>query len=258
VRASVAEAFVRFTAPLEGVVPFMYLDVKGLVTTAIGNLIDPIQYALPLPFRHKDGTPATKSEIAAEWNRVKGHQAMRMRGGMAYASVTTLRLDKAGIDQVVQRKLAQNVDHLKRRFAQWDEWPADAQLATLSMAWACGPAFRFPMLTAALRAQRWAIAAVECRMDERGNPGLAPRNVANRHLFMNADAVVRGGYDLNVLYYPDVPRPRASPDAETLPELPESPPSGPVLEDDGGESRRRATTDAIIDAVRDAVLKRNT
>lgn len=38
----VIDAFLDFTIPLEGKVSSMYLDVKGLVTTGIGNLVDQI------------------------------------------------------------------------------------------------------------------------------------------------------------------------------------------------------------------------
>ena len=44
-RASVKNQFRTFNAPLEGVVKYMYLDIKGLVTIGVGNLIDPINAA---------------------------------------------------------------------------------------------------------------------------------------------------------------------------------------------------------------------
>jgi hypothetical protein len=202
-KASVREKFVWFTARYEGVVPWMYLDVKGLVTTAIGNLIDPIQYALPLPFVHPDGRAASKDEIAAEWARVKNHPTAAKDGHRILKAVTSLRLTEEGIAKVVGAKLDLNWTFLKGRFPEIDSWPADAQLATLSMAWACGPAFRFRLLEAALRAQNFAMAAIECKMDTRGNPGLVPRNVANKILYRNAHVV--GQFDVynpETLYYP--------------------------------------------------------
>lgn len=38
---SVTSFFRVFNEPLEGVVAYMYLDIKGLVTVGVGNLIDP-------------------------------------------------------------------------------------------------------------------------------------------------------------------------------------------------------------------------
>lgn len=188
-RDIVAARFVEFTGPMEGVVPWMYQDIKGLVTVAIGNLIDPIQYALPLPFQKADGSYASRDEIAADWLRVKNDPNLAKWGHRAAERVAQLRLDDQGIELVVSRKLAQNVDHLRRRFREWDEWPACAQLATLSMAWACGPAFQFPMLAAVLNAQDFDEASKHCHINETGNPGLVPRNVRNKRLYRNAARV---------------------------------------------------------------------
>ena len=43
---SVLTTFPSFTQQFEGRIPFMYVDVKRLVTTAVGNLIDPLSTAL--------------------------------------------------------------------------------------------------------------------------------------------------------------------------------------------------------------------
>ena len=47
---SVKSVFPSFSTKLEGRVPWMYCDVLGLVTIGIGNLIDPEEAALHLPF----------------------------------------------------------------------------------------------------------------------------------------------------------------------------------------------------------------
>ena len=179
-------AFLGFTEPLEGVVRFMYLDVKGLVTTAVGNLIDTPSDALSLPWRNADGTAASRMQIAAEWSYVKSRQDLRMHGGVAYGAVTRLHLDDAGIGAVVGRTL-DRMDHaLAARFSDYEGWPWQAQLATVSMAWACGTAFRFPKLEAALRAGDFTEASSECHIDEHGNPGVVPRNRGNVALYLEA------------------------------------------------------------------------
>ncbi len=223
-RPSVRAAFVGFTTPIEGCVPWMYLDVKGLVTTAIGNLIDPIQYALPLPWLHQDGSAAARDEIAAEWLRVKGDPVAAKRGHLYTEGITQLRLDAQGVALVVSRKLDQNDQHLRARFPEWEEWPADAQLATLSMAWACGPAFRFPGLEAELRARRFNMAAGECHISEQGNPGVVPRNRANLALYRNAWKVVAYKLDPAALIWPAV----LDDEAVTLREVP-NPASEPTI-----------------------------
>jgi hypothetical protein len=202
----------------------MYLDVRGLVTTAIGNLIDPIQFAIPLPWQHLDGTPAARDEIAAEWLRVKQDPVAAKRGHLYTEGITNLRLDDAGIDLVVSRKLQQNDDYLRSRFPEWEDWPADAQLATLSMAWACGPAFRFPRLDGFLREHDFAMAAGECHINEQGNPGVVPRNRANVALYRNAAKVVAYHLDPAALIWPSV----LDDDSPTLPEV-TNPASSPTI-----------------------------
>ncbi|HVL61375.1 MAG TPA: hypothetical protein VM430_08205 [Microbacterium sp.] len=221
-RESVRRAFVAFSAPLEGVVAHMYLDVKGLVTTAIGILIDPMSMALGLPFRRPGGALATRDEIAAEWQRLKADPNAAKMGHRYAARITTLRLDDRGIEDVVATKLEANDALLRQRFPEWESWPADAQLATHSMAWACGPAFRFPRLEAALRARDFAAAANECQMSTAGNPGIVPRNARNRVLYRNAAAVAGSGGTLSpdVLYWPaDMETAPVDHDAETVPDL---------------------------------------
>ncbi len=99
-----------------------------------------------------------------------------------------------------------NENYLKRQepFSAFDNWPADAQMALLSMAWAMGPAGpgNFPRFSAACENLDFNGAARECEMDATGNPGLVPRNLANKTLLSNAAVVRDQGLDASVLYYP--------------------------------------------------------
>ncbi|MFF0476588.1 hypothetical protein [Streptomyces sp. NPDC004284] len=73
---SVWDAFIPFSAPLEGRVQFMHLDVKSLVSTGVGNLLDaddpqhfgtnpkPLPDIFTLEWYDKDTlAPATRAEI---------------------------------------------------------------------------------------------------------------------------------------------------------------------------------------------------
>lgn len=216
-REVVKQSFVAFTSPLEGVVPWLYQDVKGLVSIGIGNLVDPIQLALTLPLVRPDGSPATREEIADEWRLVKNFPDAARLGHRATEHATKLRLTREGIGQVVGSKLLYMDRYLATRFPEYEEWPADAQLGTLSMAWACGPAFRFPKLEAALRTKDFHEAAVECFMpEEKTISGLRPRNKANRILYTNAAYAT----DPEVLYFPKVltapPEPTEEPPVVTF------------------------------------------
>ncbi|HEY3732652.1 MAG TPA: hypothetical protein VGL63_01945 [Streptosporangiaceae bacterium] len=202
---SVKNVFNSFTGRFEGRVHWMYVDVKGLITTGVGNLIDPVSMAVVLPFQHANGAAATQAEITAAWTDLKNNSiALGKAGYQACASHNDLRLSDPAIDNLVSSKLASNEITFLRSFPAFATWPADAQLAGMSMCWALGPAFasQWPKLAAALNAKDWATAAANCSISTTGNPGVAPRNTADIALFNNAAAVAKNGADPSVVYYP--------------------------------------------------------
>lgn len=201
-RQSARELFVFYNALLEGVVGYLYCDVRGLVTTSIGVLVDPISLVDGIPFQHPNGSFATKAEIRGAWHVVKARQDLRMHGGGKYAPLTDLRLSPEAIELVAFRKLDDTVAKLRKRFPEWDEWPADAQLAIGgSLAWACGPNFRFPKLDAALRAWDFKTAALECKIaNEHGT--IKERNKAQKLCLVNAADVMDRGLDRAFCHYP--------------------------------------------------------
>jgi hypothetical protein len=221
--AAVAANWRTFNEPFEGVVPFMYQDVKGLITIGMGNLIDPIGLAVGLPFRRRKkpgvanpGTPATRAEIEAEWRLIKSKPELARKGHRACDPLCSLELDATAIDRLITAKLNNNETFLKHQkwFRDFDSWPADAQMGLLSMAWAMGPGFgaTWPHFRAACERMDFAgtkdSAAENCKMKEAGNPGVVPRNRADKRLFENAAAVLAGEadsfYTRPVLYYPTV------------------------------------------------------
>lgn len=214
-RPSVRAAWFGFNAPFEGVVPYLYADVRGLVTVGVGNLVDPVQYACQLPFRRPDGTLATRDEIVADFHAVKSDPSMAKLGHRAAAKVTKLRLLEEDIRQLVDRKLTQMDAHLSARWRAYRDWNADAQLAVLSMAWALGPGFHFPIFEAFIKAGEFLLASEECKISEAGNPGVRPRNLANRTLLRNAAMVHSDLIDPDELYWPR----DLHAEAETDPEL---------------------------------------
>jgi len=216
---AVQAAFPAFSVRFEGRVPYMYLDVKRLVTVGVGNLIDPLDLAKALPFRFKNkpgvptpGSPATQDQIAREWQHLKGDPSLAQRGFEACEPITQLEVSDEAIDSLILDRLIKNESFLKRQqwFQDFDQWPSDAQLGLLSMAWAMGPAGpgQFPNFRAACEKQKFNAAAAQCKMNEAGNPGLIPRNRANFTLFSNAAIVVaqegQAGFQRNNLYYPRV------------------------------------------------------
>lgn len=186
---SVGLTYPRFTAQFEGRIPWMYLDIRGLVTIGLGCLIDPSPVALQLPFTHiSSGAVASTNEIDHEWRRMKMQLDLAKKGAGAAKLMATLQLSEKAIDDLARARLIQNEKILKTVFHDFDAWPADAQLAVHSMAWAMGAGFmrKFPKFTAACQMQNWLLAALECKMDDSNNAGLTPRNAANKKLFLTA------------------------------------------------------------------------
>lgn len=218
---SVKLRFRSFNEPIEGVVPWMYLDIDGYVTVGVGNKIDPVRLATELPFRWKikpglknPGMPASKADITAEWKKIKGDPKLAHQGSLACKGITNLELSDDAINALIGQRLQQNEAYLVKQtpFKNFEQWPADAQLALLSMAWAMGPGGppQFTTMAAACEKLDFGKAAANCRMDETGNPGVVPRNRADKILFENAAAVVATPLNFSVLYYPAVlPKPAA-------------------------------------------------
>jgi hypothetical protein len=205
---SVQSYFRAFNEPFEGAIPYMYLDVKGLVTVGVGNLIDPLDAATVLPFRfkHKPELPASKDQIAAEWHRLKCDPSLAMKGHLACERLTLLELSNDAIDTLIEQRLSSNEALLKHQepFHDFDTWPADAQLALLSMAWAVGPSGlkSFPKFSAACQRHDFETAALESRLRETGNPGVIPRNRANFALLTNASVALNSHFESAQLHYP--------------------------------------------------------
>ena len=132
--------------------------------------------------------------------------------------MTTLHLSDAAIEHLIQKRLLNNEGFLRQRFPAWDSWPADAQLGTMSNAWAAGPLWKAPRFDQACKNLDFDFAAgpigdanldPTCRgeawLNDTGNPGLRPRNLANKVCFWNAARVtldLNDRCDPEVLYYP--------------------------------------------------------
>lgn len=210
-RDSVIRAFPAFTRKFEGLVLHFYLDVKGLVTIGLGNLQDPIVSPL-LDFRHKvTGELAEHQDVMAEWAHVKALQALREKGGAAFEEYTRFECTEESLDELVQGELLHFEAVLKSFFPDLEQWPADAQLGLLSMAWAMGPYFprTWPHFRTACEAWQWEIVAqphgspASCQMREEGqNASFRMRNQANHVLFCNAAQVAARALSPEKLYWP--------------------------------------------------------
>lgn len=205
-KQQVLDHYHEYSEPLEGRVHSMYLDILGLVTTGVGNLIDTAEGAARLPWKHeKTGQPATHNEVVASWRELKARKDLSRMHWKYAAALNDLRLSDGDIDALVRSKLMSNEAYIRGHyFPDWDSFPADAQLGIMSMAWAVGPGFptKFGNFTNRVLKGDWAGAKECCAIREAGNPGVVPRNKANRICFANADIVVKHGLDPEVLNWP--------------------------------------------------------
>jgi len=208
---SVSDAFTDFTKQYEGAVAWMYLDVEDYVTVGVGNKIDPIDQALAVKdqfVQKADGNAPADPDTAVtnDWHSVKGY-AGQGKNWQFFGGVTQLQM--ANPYALVMSHATSDEGFLTSRFANWGNFPADAQLAALSMSYAMGPGFNFPAFLAAVNAvdgngnwaPDWKTAAAQSHMSEAGNPGVAPRNVADRVLLLNAQYMKDQGLANEPLQY---------------------------------------------------------
>lgn len=199
-RDSVVEIFPTFTAPLEGCVLWPYQDVLGLVTIGYGCLLEP--EGLAAAVAGWVGSPSLGA-IATEWNKVNAlPKAMHFS---RYKDACSLRLDQAGVDGLLQQRMQLFEGTLRHYFPGWDSFPADAQLAIMAMAWACGAGFpsTFKTFAAFVLKRDWANAAKCAKIREQGNPGVHPRNLQVQLCLANAAAIDDGDQGTPALYWPN-------------------------------------------------------
>lgn len=196
-RDAARDHFAQLTARYEGRKGWMYLDTHDppLVTTGVGNLIDPVSEALKLPWQ-RGGDPASPAEIEADWARVKA-----MPGGMKAEHYLDggreLRLTEEAIDELERRKLDAFWGVISNHFPGAEDWPADGQLGVVMMVWALGMGELlkdFPKFCGALALEHWEVVARECDI----STAHEARNQAHRLCFLNAARSL----DPDTLYFP--------------------------------------------------------
>jgi hypothetical protein len=199
---SVRSTWISFSRPKEGHTGIMYQDVKGLVTTLVGVLIDSPEAALQYPWRFiKTKTPANADQVRWEWRKIKNGAGLASGGLRAASQIASLEIPPEDIDRLTLERFDLFASHLLQSYPTLGQWPADAQRALMSMAWAAGTNLpvTFPRFTAALQRQDFFQASVECILREERNPGLSPRNASNVFLLLSA-AKERGQRSTPVQY----------------------------------------------------------
>jgi hypothetical protein len=204
---SVRTIWIDVVRRFEGWTTWMYEDRLGLMTTGMGNLIDtqppssdPTGTALSLPWQ-VNGAPASAAQIAASWHAVRARPDLRTMSGYAYENIAgnDARLTDAGVEALITQKFDQNSDYLSKRFPNFGQWPADAQLAVHMMAWAMGPAFKYPKFEAATSQNPPDFMTMAA---ESAIQGEAVRSELIKLLLMNAASAQKAHADPSHLFYP--------------------------------------------------------
>lgn len=220
-RQVVADNWLHFTEPLEGGVPCLYADRRGIPTIAYGNAVFTASEAAALPLMHPGGVAATAAEKIAIWERLNKNMVAAEAGWRHAASLTDLRLTREGMMTLALARLDVNDRILLARLPDWETYPGCVQMGFHSLAWACGANCHYPRLFADAMARDWEACAVEIHINEYTpegihNVGVIPRNAANRVLMLNAARVDAFHLDTDTLNWTSL---IGVSDSPTLPDL---------------------------------------
>ena len=169
-------------AIFEGSVAWMYVDSVGKVTVGVGLMLPDVVAAQALPFSAA-GQAATADQIAAEFKRVSAMAMGKLPN--FYKTPTCLQLEDACITQKLESVVAGFETKLRAKWPNYDQFPDEAKLALLDMAYNLGPdglLKGYPTLVRSVTAGNWAAAAAEC---QRRGPAPA-RNDWTKQMFLAA------------------------------------------------------------------------
>lgn len=119
------------TIKFEGSVPWMYLDTRGNVTTAVGHMLASAEEAMSFDFVCLDESLATHAMIKACFERV--HAMNPGLPAAAYRWHGALELPSNAIDSLLSIDLAGHESLLRESFSGYEDFPDEAKLALLDM-----------------------------------------------------------------------------------------------------------------------------
>jgi GH24 family phage-related lysozyme (muramidase) len=170
----------------EGVVPWMYLDTRGFVTVAVGELLATPASALALSFVDTNNQPSTPAAIQAEYSRVSALPPGKYPAAF-YRSQVSPTLPHPAVDALLLRHLTLFDARLNQRLPGYSVFPDAAKLGLLDMIYNLGVTglfSGFPTFISYVQNQNWEGAATQCLRN-----GPSPqRNDWTRQQFLAAAA----------------------------------------------------------------------
>ncbi len=204
---SAKDQIIEYLKEFEWLVPWMYLDSIGKVTTGIGILLDPYEkYGRVLSWYDKDNPSrrAGDDEVEAEFRLVKskvGPDGKPLKSKnpkenfahfRAFEEITKLRATHEDIIKAVYGIVAEKESACRSYFGpDYDGFPADVQVALTQMSYAGGLLARRHELAPFLAARDW-LGAQEflyLTNPKQGKNGYRKYNACFRALMVNAHIV---------------------------------------------------------------------
>jgi len=187
-RQAAISIFEAKTRALEGVIPWPYLDTRGIVTIGIGHAVESRAEWLSLPFvLDPIQSPATSEVyLVLVWSRLHSLSFGPDLAADWYASKSTLRLTDQAISALFQSDVTKLETYARGIFSGYDDYGCDAQMGIISMLYSVCPGgiHGFPLCCSAIRTRSWATAAAQCHMQGCSDA----RNALTRSCFLAAAA----------------------------------------------------------------------
>lgn len=142
----------------------MYLDTRGYVTVAIGNLVKNQDAAGQLPFwNFLEKSPATEYEIRDRYTKV-----VKMEPGKLasyYRLSPHIELQSDAMDELIRQRIGgEFLPALESQFPGFGNYPVPARTALMDMVYSLGAGgmAKYKRLRAACVAHDWTVASREC------------------------------------------------------------------------------------------------
>jgi hypothetical protein len=157
----------NFTKRYEGPTDFMYNDKSSpdqLITCGVGRMLrtDDEAVAIKKYFINAAGQEPSDPEVRADY--AAAHSLVRTEGNLwDFATITALRLPWENVTKLLMTFMAVKVDAMRRSFkvvfANFANFPTDAQVACASISYGGWRYPTFAPLRDAVQAEDWALAA---------------------------------------------------------------------------------------------------
>jgi hypothetical protein len=158
------------------------------------------------------GLPCSEPDIARDYDAVLKEEALGRSGPghlNTWKGLTNCRITREGLKRGVRRKVIGNINYVRtlrkgaKYLGDFDSFPADAQLCIISLTWANGNEFGYPMFCQACREADWLEASKQCGFKNKDNT-LPQRQRAQEEMMRNARCASLGAADPNILHWPTI------------------------------------------------------